>query len=316
VVQESNASEQHGFVLSRLNRPPQREAPFVAGDPESGYYNDLRVELRVPDAAAARRRLQALVADRDRANHVTVAQLALGAWQMRDEDEAWLRVFAEAAAWLAAMLEDGGGLPYLFAMPHTYAISPPWYSAMAQGQAASVFVRAALSLGDDSFADAAERAIWPLTREGSSVVAQTPEGPVLQEYPTRPPSHVLNGWMFALWGLYDVTMLTERAGQTAPNARRAFEEGTTALVRRIGLYDAGLGWSRYDLYPHRLVHVASPFYHRLHVALLNATAHLTGEETLRSKAAAWDAAAERLPLRIAAVARKGAFRLVYPRRRL
>jgi heparosan-N-sulfate-glucuronate 5-epimerase len=301
-------------ILSRLNRPPQLQAPFVAGDPESGYYNDLRVELDTDDPGQARRLLQTFVADRERANHVTIAQLALGAWQMRAEDEAWLRVFAEGAEWLAGALDEGGGLEYLFAMPHTFEISPPWYSAMAQGEAASLFVRAALTLGDDAFADAAERAIQPLMREDSSIVAHTPEGPVLQEYPTQPPSHVLNGWMFALWGLYDVAKLAERTGRAAPEAQRAFLDGTTALVRRVDLYDAGLGWSRYDLYPHRLMHVASPFYHRLHVALLSATADLTGEDSLRRKAAVWEASAGRLPLRIAAVARKVAFRFVYPRR--
>ena len=135
-------------ILSRLNRPPQPQAPFVVGDPESGYYNDLRVELPTDDPVEAHRCLQAFVADRQRANHVTIAQLALGAWQMRGEDEAWLRVFADAAAWLSEALDEGGGLQYLFAMPHTFALSPPWYSAMAQGEAASVFVRAALTLGD------------------------------------------------------------------------------------------------------------------------------------------------------------------------
>ena len=301
-------------ILSRLNRPPQLQAPFVAGDPESGYYNDLRVELDTDDPAEARQLLKAFVADRERANHVTIAQLALGAWQMRGEDEAWLGVFAEGAEWLAEALDDGGGLQYLFAMPHTFEISPPWYSAMAQGEAASLFVRAALTLGVDTFVDAAERAIQPLVRDDSSIVAHTPEGPVLQEYPTQPPSHVLNGWMFALWGLYVFARLAERSGRAAPEAQRAFLDGTNALVRRVDLYDAGLGWSRYDLYPHRLTHVASPFYHRLHVALLNATADLTGEDSLRRKAAEWETSAARLPLRIAAVARKVAFRTVYPRR--
>lgn len=301
-------------ILSRLNRPPQGLAPFVAGDPASGYYNDLRVELGTDDPAEAGRRLGALGEDRHRANHVTVAQLALGAWQRREDDASWLEVFAEGATRLAASLEDDGGLPYLFAMPHTYTIDPPWYSAMAQGQAASVFVRAALTLGDERFADAAELAIQPLTTEDSSIVARTPEGPVLQEYPTRPPSHVLNGWIFALWGLYDVAALTNGNGPSGREARRAFLEGTAALVRRLDLYDAGLGWSRYDLYPHRLLHVASPFYHSLHVALLQATADLSGKQALRDKAAAWETAAGRLPLRTAAIARKVAFRLVYPRR--
>ena len=49
-------------------------------------------------------------------------------------------------------------------------------------------------------------------------------------------------------------------------------------------------------------------------ALLNATADLTGEDSLRRKAAAWEASAGSPPLRIAAVARKVAFRAVYPRR--
>ena len=303
-------------LLNRLDRAPQHRAAFVAGDPESGYYNDLRVELGTDDAAEARRRLQAFVSVRNHANHVTVAQLALGAWQMRAVDEAWLEVFADGAAWLANALEDDGGLPYLFAMPHTYTINPPWYSAMAQGQAASVFVRAVLSLGDDSYIEAAERAIRPLTTDDSSIVVNTREGPVLQEYPTEPASHVLNGWMFALWGLYDVAMLAEHAGRTAQEAHRAFLDGTATLARRIDLYDAGLGWSRYDLYPHRLMHVASPFYHRLHVALLEATADLADEAVLREKAAAWATTANRLSLRAAAVARKAAFRVVYPRRRL
>ena len=104
------------------------------------------------------------MADRERANHVTIAQLALGAWQKRGEDEAWLPVFADGAEWLAEALDDAGGLQYLFAMPHTFEISPPWYSAMAQGEAASVFVRAALTLGDSTFADAAERAIQTAER--------------------------------------------------------------------------------------------------------------------------------------------------------
>lgn len=301
-------------ILSRLNRPPQLQAPFVVGDPGSGYYNDLRVELDTDDPVEARRLLKTFVADRERANHVTIAQLALGAWQMRAVDEAWLQVFAEGAEWLARALDDDGGLQYLFAMPHTFEIRPPWYSAMAQGEAASLFVRAALTLEDDTFVEAAERAIQPLVKSDSSIVAHTPEGPVLQEYPTQPPSHVLNGWMFALWGLYDVARLAERAGRSTPQAELAFRAGTTALVRRVDLYDAGLGWSRYDLFPHRLTHVASPFYHRLHVALLNATADLTGEDSLRSKAAEWEASARRIPLRIAAVGRKVAFRALYPRR--
>jgi len=186
---------------------------------------------------------------------------------------------------------------------------------MAQGQAASVFVRAALTLGDEGFAEAAERAIRPLTAGDSSVVARTPEGPVLQEYPTRPPSHVLNGWIFALWGLYDVAALINGAGPSGREARRAFLEGTAALVRRVDLYDAGLGWSRYDLYPHPVVNVASTAYHALHVLQLEATNTLAPRPALSDAAARFAAYAESPVKRARAFTAKALFRVAVPRSR-
>jgi heparosan-N-sulfate-glucuronate 5-epimerase len=83
----------------------------------------------------------------------------------------------------------------------------------------------------------------------------------------------------------------------------------------VGLYETGRGWSRYDLYPHALVHVATPFYHHLHIAQLEATADLTGEEALRETARVWAAAARRPMTQACAVGRKVAFRLVSPRGR-
>jgi hypothetical protein len=188
-------------------------------------------------------------------------------------------------------------------MTHTYEIDAPWSSAMTQGEAASLFVRAARG-------ELAARVVQPLFESPLSVT--TPEGPVLQEYPTTPPAHVLNGWIYGLWGLYDVA-LSAAPDDVRAQARSAFDDGVQALAARVDRYDT-LGWSRYDLYPHPIAHVASPYYHRLHVELLRALDELAPDARLRAAADRWERTGARLVPRSIAVARKVAFRLIKPRR--
>ena len=86
--------------------------------------------------------------------------------------------------------------------------------------------------------------------------------PMPEEYPTDPPSFVLNGAIFALWG-YDVA----RCSGTSAPAR--FERGADALAANIHRWDTGC-WSLYDLFPHPVMNVASPVYHALHTSQLEA----------------------------------------------
>jgi hypothetical protein len=134
------------------------------------------------------------------------------------------------------------------------------YSAMAQGEAVSVLVRAFARSGDRGYLQAAQRAaallLLPLVQGGTSRPA--PEGPILEEGPY--PSHraILNGWIFTLFGLYDLQL----AGGPGPVSEK-LEASLSALTQLLPRYDAGF-WSRYDLSGH----LASPFYHQLHQAQL------------------------------------------------
>lgn len=306
----------------RLYRPPQPEAAFTPGDVQGGYYNDLRdVARQYGSAGEAAGWLELLARRREQALPVTLLQLGLGAWQLAsDGGEEWQQVVRAAASWAVVDMDGHGRFAHHQPMPHTYDLEPPWHSAMAQGQGVSLLVRAAAVLGDESLAREALRAAAPLVDPALGLVAATDDGPVLQEYPTTPPAHVLNGWMWALWGLFDASLLD---GDAARSAGEAFDEGAAALAARIGLYDAGRGWSRYDLYPHPVVHVASPFYHRLHIAQLRATATLVehrGATTptsgvMRAAADRWQEGFDRRTTRYAAVARKVGFRLLRPRAR-
>lgn len=296
--------------MSRLSRTPQGLAPFEPGAPHSGYYNDLTVVLGPRDPAAALAHAVELTADRALANPVSIAQLGLGAWQRSHDDPAWLDTVAHVVTWIGTELEDDGTVPYHFPMWHTYELDPPWASAMAQGEMTSLLVRAAQSLGEPDLLGHAARTGAPLLDASLGLVAVEPEGPVLQEYPTRPPAHVLNGWIYGLWGVYDLAEAT-----ADPAAREAYDAGLEALVALLPRYTTGAGWSRYDLYPHPIVHVASPYYHKLHIAQLRALYRLDPRQELQAAATRWDEALGRWSSRALAVARKGAFRLIRPRSR-
>ena len=285
----------------------------MPGEPDRGYYNDLRPHLAayVPDAARAAESIARLTADADAANPVTILQVGLGAWQAAQDDGRWRSCVESVAEWAAGRIDDDGVLPYRFPLRGTYTVEAPWCSAMAQGEAASFLVRAASLLERPELLAAARRAVRPLLDARPGIVVETEEGPVLEEYPTSPPSHVLNGWVFALWGLYDVAHSDSGDAESAA----LFARSTDTLAARLRLYELPGGWTRYDLYPHPLPNVASPFYHRLHVVQLRALAALYPSTRIVEAADRWERAARRPWVEGAAVAAKVAFRVVRPRRR-
>jgi heparosan-N-sulfate-glucuronate 5-epimerase len=311
-------------VISNVVRPLARKAQLLAefepGDPHSGFYNDLRdVALSHGTPARALDRLCSMTEERRLANPVSIAQIGLGGFQLSRSDPAWVPVVEKASRWLVAELDPEGRLAYLFPMPHTFSIDPPWYSAMAQGEAASLLVRAAQILEQGDLDHAAARAVRSLLDERFGLVTEMPEGPVLQEYPTSPPAHALNGWITALWGVYDVSLaFSVRTGDlhaVGVAAAEAFDRGARSLAARLPLYDAWLGWSRYDLFPHRIVHVASPFYHRLHIEQLRAMARLRPDlRPFQEFADHWERGARNPLSRTCGVAGKIAFRLLEPRK--
>lgn len=278
-----------------------------------GYHLDLRHKADDPRSPAGDDAFfERLASDPRRTNPVSVIQAGLGTLQSRDPER--LPFVARVVDWIEATVDDDGLLPYRFAMPHTFPLDPPWYSALAQGEAVSLVVRAAGLLGRDRLFALADRLAEPLVDPASALVVATPEGPVLQEYPTDPPSHVLNGWLFALWGLYDLSVAPRPGAHTsAGRAAEAFAEGSAALAARIHEYRAGFGWSLYDLFPHPLPNVASPFYHRLHLVQLRRQQELSPDPRLAAIVTEWGAAADARLSCAVALARKVAFRAVRPR---
>ena len=93
--------------------------------------------------------------------------------------------------------------PYSFDWPSGGEVAP-WYSGMAQGQAASALLWGFRVCADRRYARAAKQAVLAID-EGWPVrfLAPVPGGVWLKEYPTSP-YHVVNGSLAGMAGIYDL----------------------------------------------------------------------------------------------------------------
>jgi heparosan-N-sulfate-glucuronate 5-epimerase len=200
-------------------------------------------------------------------SHPTVIlQLGLGHWDrwlVSDRrDEVHLQRFLDTADWTARHLDARGGLSVF---PQLGIATDSPYSAMTQGLAISALVRAnEIAAGRTDWLAAARVAAELMTTPSAAggTARETARGLVLEEGVVSPPNTVLNGWLFALFGLHDLTLAS---GMAASPWRGMLASSSTALVATMPQFDQGW-WSRYDT----AGHLASPFYHRLHVAQLEA----------------------------------------------
>ena len=127
----------------------------------------------------------------------------------------------------------------------------------------------------------------------------------IEEYLTQPPTHILNGFLWALWGVYDYQRLTGD-----PRAQELWERSLLTLEKNLGRYDTGC-WSLYDLSPTRLRNVASPFYHALHLVQLEVMHRLTGKAFFKEYLERWRGYRENGFCRRRAWLQKVVFKLLY-----
>lgn len=251
--------------------------------------------------------------ERDPAVPTPAIQLALGWWERHLAGEAGAReAFLEATdavVWRAERVGDELHWPIHVPIAK-HRLVPPWRSSLPQAQAASVLVRAHLATSEDRYAELAIAAVAPLLAEsGSDIVTHTGSGPILQEAPSDPPSHILNGWISSLWGLWDVGRGLDHA-----RANAVFEASLACLRACLHAYDCGW-WTRYSLYPHALEDLAKPIYHRAHIDQVDALHRLTGHDDLKDARDRW-IGYDRTANRALAVAQKAVYTAVEaPRRR-
>lgn len=163
-----------------------------------------------------------------------------------------------------------------------YGPAAPWISALAQGQAISLLLRACEIASRAVYEAACHQAVQAFYHrvEDGGVAAKFPDGALaFEEYPTREPSLVLNGILFALLGLHDYATYFSDA-----RAQACFDAGMRGVKKNLFRYDTGY-WNLYDL--HRSRRLASAMYVDIHVRLLRAFSALLHDEELARFAEKW-----------------------------
>ncbi|MCL5734682.1 MAG: D-glucuronyl C5-epimerase family protein [Actinobacteria bacterium] len=219
-------------------------------------------------------------------------QKALGHWDL------WLAsdrradkhrdAFLTAARWAVAHQDERGGWTAWSQLGLHYQ-SP--YSALTQGEGASLLVRAAQMTGDELLVRRARMAIdlmlTPVDRGG--LTRAVPEGLIFEEISNKQAVTILNGWVFALFGLYDYFL-----ARPDHDLQNAIDQSVSALCQWLPRFDGGF-WSFYDTNGA----LASPFYHRLHIAQLEAL-----EAAFPDRSAAFSAIRQRFEWQRASRARR------------
>jgi len=247
-------------------------------------------------------------------NPIAIAQYGLGIYNFfrgtGDLDRR--RKFFLVADWLSANLEQNAhGLAvwnHHFDWEYRDTLRAPWYSALAQGQGISVLVRAHKQSGDVRYLDAAQRALasfYKPVAEGGVAFTDDHGELWFEEYIVSPPTHILNGFIWAAWGVYDYFLATKEK-----SAQELFARASQTLLHNLDRYDLGF-WSLYEQSGTRLPMVASSFYHQLHIVQLRVMHRLTGEPKFAEVADRWEGYARSRTNRTRALCYKSAFKLCY-----
>jgi heparosan-N-sulfate-glucuronate 5-epimerase len=245
-------------------------------------------------------------------NPIAVAQYGLArfnAWTAsadRPDRDAWIA----ASNWLArTMRPNRHGVQvwmHDFDWPYRQWLEAPWYSGLAQGSGLSLLVRAARTTGEARYAVAAHLAFEPLRRDvgdGGVLVTDPLEDVWIEEYLVQPPTHVLNGFIWALWGVHDYARWSGRA-----EAFEVWESCTATLQKRLPDFDTGW-WSLYEARDRGREMLASRYYHTLHITQLRVMYRLTGIDAFTACADRFQAYLDRPSHRALAFGRKAVFKL-------
>jgi hypothetical protein len=247
-------------------------------------------------------------------NPIAIAQYGLARFNRwshtgsAEDRSAWLR----SANWLEHELAPNSfGTPvwmHHFNWPYRQLLRSPWYSGLAQGNGLSMLVRAAEATGERRFADAAHKAFESLALDVSAggVLVTDDRGRVwIEEYLVDPPSHILNGFIWALWGVYDYARWSG-----SDEANRLFQSCVNTIEEALPEYDTGR-WSLYELPAGGPPMLASRYYHELHIVQLRVLERLTNNAMFGSVAARWQRYLDNPINRARALAEKAAFKLFH-----
>ncbi len=247
-------------------------------------------------------------------NPIAIAQWGLGNYNLLcdNKDQKRYDCFIKCADWLCENLEQNKHNLWVwnhhFDWEYRDTLKSPWYSALSQGQGISVLVRAWKKTNNDKYLDSACKALASFFSDvNAGGVIYTDENGYkwFEEAIVDPPTHILNGYLWAAWGIYDYWLATNDK-----KVKNLFNYAVNTLENNLHYFDCGY-WSLYEQSGTRMKMIASPFYHSLHIVQLHIMNKLTGLNVFSEYAGRWSNYHNSKWNKYRAIIYKSIFKLLY-----
>ncbi len=225
-------------------------------------------------------------------NPIAIAQWALGNYNLwkRSNSQSSYEKFIKGSDWLHNNLKLNENNVYVwqhnFDWVYKENLINPWYSGLAQGQGISVLCRAYKTTGNDKYLDSIKKAYRSFlidVNDGGVTFKDEKNNIWIEEYIMQgEPTHILNGFIWGLWGIYDYWLLSKDI-----EVKNLFDKYVKTLEENIANYDVGY-WSLYELSNLRINMIASIFYHKLHIIQLKVLYDMTKSSIFNKTALLWE----------------------------
>lgn len=224
-------------------------------------------------------------------NPIAIAQWSLGNYNIwkKNNTERHYKRFIKGAKWLNDNLELNEHSVHVwqhhFNWVYKENLINPWYSGLAQGQGLSVLCRAYHITGDKQYLDSIEKVYesFLIDIKKGGITFKDKQGNIwIEEYIMKnEPTHILNGFIWGLWGIYDYWLLTKDE-----DVRELFHRYVKTIDNNINEYDIGY-WSLYEIANLPINMRASTFYHKLHIVQLKILSKMTNNAIFDKTAIKW-----------------------------
>ncbi len=247
-------------------------------------------------------------------NPIAIAQYGLGNYNLYldSNNKRRLNKFYAVADWLVENLKpnqkDVFVWHHYFDFEYRDTLKSPWYSGLAQGLGLSVLARAYIESQKSKYLDAHQKAWVSITKtieDGGVIDIDRTGNYWIEEYIVDPSTHIFNGFIWAIWGVYDTWKFLD-----SKHAKNLFEKCCRTLEVNIEKYDHGY-WSLYDQAGLPLDNLASSFYHQLHIVQLRILSNLSGMIIFSDIANKWEFYSHSKFNKMRAVTNKSIFKVLY-----
>lgn len=167
-----------------------------------------------------------------------------------------------------------------------FQLKPGWVSAMGQGRGISILLRGYQLTQNTKYLESAKLALdtFNILTDNNGITGFYKDNIFYEEYPSEPLNHVLNGMIFALYGIYDYIRVTKN-----DLAKKIFDDGISSLKAMLPLYDTGF-WTTYDLWhleSNKAINPATAHYHNIHIKQIMSLYKITKDDYFLKIAQKW-----------------------------